>query len=375
MLCPIVELTKQLIRCPSISPHDAGCQDLIIARLESIGFCIERIDINDTKNFWATRRGGEKLVFAGHTDVVPPGDLNSWHHFPFEPFIYRDMLFGRGTADMKGALAAMVVAAERFVKIYPNHKGCLAFLITSDEEATASNGTVKVIERLIARNERLDYCLIGEPTSDEIIGDVVKNGRRGSMNASLIIHGIQGHVAYPNLANNPIHSGVKILNKLINMVWDKGNDFFPPTIMQITNVKAGDGSNNIIPGDFIIKFNIRFSTESSYSTIRKRIELLLSSSQLDYSIEWELAAKPFLTANGRLIDTVINTVLHYNKIKPKLLTTGGTSDGRFIACTGAQIVELGSVNHTIHKINEFVRISDLQILSKMYQFIMEQLIA
>ncbi|PPI88912.1 succinyl-diaminopimelate desuccinylase [Candidatus Pantoea edessiphila] len=376
MLCPIIELTKQLIRCPSISPNDAGCQDLLIDRLENIGFYVEKINIKDTKNFWATRHNHqqETLVFAGHTDVVPPGDINSWHNFPFDPITYKDMLFGRGAADMKGALAAMIIAAERFVEMYPHHKGCLAFLITSDEESNANNGTVKVVEKLIANNERLDYCLIGEPTSNVIIGDVIKNGRRGSMNANLTLYGIQGHVAYPHLADNPIHSGITLLNKLTNIVWDQGNDFFPPTIMQITNIKAGDGNDNIIPEKLIIKFNVRFGTELNDSIIRKRIEMIISNLQLNYSIEWKIAAKPFLTQTGKLIDIVIDTVLHHNKITPKLLTTGGTSDGRFIALTGAQIIELGLVNTTIHKINECVKISDLQKLSKMYQYIMEQII-
>ncbi|PPI88250.1 succinyl-diaminopimelate desuccinylase [Candidatus Pantoea edessiphila] len=375
MLCPIIELTKQLIRCPSISPNDAGCQDILINRLKSIGFQVEKININNTKNFWATRRYGKTLAFAGHTDVVHPGDINSWNSFPFDPIIYKDMLFGRGAVDMKGALAAMIVAAERFVKKYPNHKGCLAFLITSDEESSANHGTLKVIERLISRNICLDYCLIGEPTSNIIVGDIVKNGRRGSINVNLIIHGIQGHVAYPNLANNPIHIGVKLLNELICIVWDKGNDFFPPTSIQVTNIKAGDGSTNIIPGNLLIQFNIRFSTELNDVKIRENIDILLSKLQLSYSIEWDVAAQPFLTSSGILIDTVMTTVLQYNKIQPKILNTGGTSDGRFISRTGAQIVELGLVNATIHKINECVRISDLKILSKIYQNIMQQLIA
>ncbi|MXP50847.1 succinyl-diaminopimelate desuccinylase [Pantoea sp. SoEX] len=375
MLCPIVELTQQLIRCPSISPDDAGCQDLLIARLESIGFDIEKINVNDTKNFWATRRQGKTLAFAGHTDVVPPGNIHSWTHYPFDPIIHNGVLFGRGAADMKGALAAMIVAAERFVKAYPEHTGCLAFLITSDEETKAINGTLKVVEKLISRQDRLDYCLIGEPTSEITIGDIVKNGRRGSINAKLIIKGIQGHVAYPNLAENPIHKGIKILNKLINVTWDQGNNFFPPTVMQITNIQAGDGINNIIPGNLLVQFNIRFSTELNDLMIRERFDILLSNLKLDYSIEWNIAAKPFLTFHKKFTDVVTETVLHYSKIKPKIFNNGGTSDGRFITKTGAKVIELGLVNQTIHKINENVKISDLQILSKMYQRIMKQLIA
>lgn len=375
MFCPVIELAQQLIRRPSLSPDDAGCQAMLIARLEAIGFHVEPMHIGDTLNFWATRGQGETLAFAGHTDVVPPGDANRWISPPFEPSIRDGMLFGRGAADMKGSLAAMVVAAERFVAAHPNHAGRLAFLITSDEEASAVNGTVKVVERLMARNERMDYCLVGEPSSTEVVGDVVKNGRRGSMTANLTIHGVQGHVAYPHLADNPVHRAMPALNELVATEWDQGNEFFPPTSMQIANVQAGTGSNNLIPGEFFVQFNFRFSTELTDQMIKDRVAALLDRHQLRYTLEWNVSGQPFLTSRGKLVDAVVNAVAHYNEIKPQLLTTGGTSDGRFIARMGAQVVELGPVNATIHKINECVKASDLQLLSRMYQRIMEQLIA
>ncbi|MDZ7277722.1 succinyl-diaminopimelate desuccinylase [Pantoea eucrina] len=375
MFCPVIELAQQLIRRPSLSPDDAGCQALLIARLEAIGFTIEQMHVGDTLNVWATRGHGETLAFAGHTDVVPPGDANRWINPPFEPTIRDGMLFGRGAADMKGSLAAMVVAAERFVAAHPQHKGRLAFLITSDEEASAINGTVKVVERLMARNERLDYCLVGEPSSTEIVGDVVKNGRRGSMTANLTLHGVQGHVAYPHLADNPVHRAMPALNELVATEWDQGNEFFPPTSMQIANVHAGTGSNNVIPGECVVQFNFRFSTELTDQMIKDRVQALLDRHQLRYTLEWTVSGQPFLTSRGKLVDAVTNAVAHYNEIKPQLLTTGGTSDGRFIARMGAQVVELGPVNATIHKINECVKASDLQLLSRMYQRIMEQLIA
>ena len=375
MFCPVIELTQQLIRRPSLSPDDAGCQALMIERLQAMGFTVEAMNIGDTQNFWAWRGKGETLAFAGHTDVVPAGDVSRWINPPFEPTIRDGMLFGRGAADMKGSLAAMIVAAERFVATHPNHKGRLAFLITSDEEASATNGTVKVVEALMARHERLDYCLVGEPSSTEVVGDVVKNGRRGSMTANLTIHGVQGHVAYPHLADNPVHRALPALNELAATEWDRGNEFFPPTSMQIANVQAGTGSNNVIPGEFFVQFNFRFSTELTDEMIKQRVKDLLDRHQLRYSLDWVVSGQPFLTSTGKLVEAVVNAVEHYNEIKPQLLTTGGTSDGRFIARMGAQVVELGPVNATIHKINECVKAADLQLLSRMYQRIMEQLIA
>ncbi|HHP7836579.1 succinyl-diaminopimelate desuccinylase [Serratia marcescens] len=375
MTCPVIELAQQLIKRPSLSPNDEGCQQLMIDRLQAIGFTVEAMDFEDTQNFWAWRGEGKTLAFAGHTDVVPTGDEKRWDNPPFEPAIRDGMLYGRGAADMKGSLAAMVVAAERFVAANPNHRGRLAFLITSDEEASATHGTVKVVEALMARNERLDYCLVGEPSSTERVGDVVKNGRRGSITANLHIHGVQGHVAYPHLADNPVHRAMPALNELVAIEWDRGNEFFPPTSMQIANVQAGTGSNNVIPGDLYVQFNFRFSTELTDAMIKQRVEELLERHQLNYSIEWRLSGQPFLTSRGALVDAVVNAVEHYSELTPQLLTTGGTSDGRFIAQMGAQVVELGPVNATIHKVNECVNAADLQLLSRMYQRIMEQLVA
>ncbi|ENZ5482151.1 succinyl-diaminopimelate desuccinylase [Serratia marcescens] len=375
MTCPVIELAQQLIKRPSLSPNDEGCQQLMIERLQAIGFTVEAMDFEDTQNFWAWRGEGQTLAFAGHTDVVPTGDEKRWDNPPFEPAIRDGMLYGRGAADMKGSLAAMVVAAERFVAANPDHRGRLAFLITSDEEASATHGTVKVVEALMARNERLDYCLVGEPSSTERVGDVVKNGRRGSITANLHIHGVQGHVAYPHLADNPVHRAMPALNELVAIEWDRGNEFFPPTSMQIANVQAGTGSNNVIPGDLYVQFNFRFSTELTDAMIKQRVEELLERHQLNYSIEWRLSGQPFLTSRGALVDAVVNAVEHYSELTPQLLTTGGTSDGRFIAQMGAQVVELGPVNATIHKVNECVNAADLQLLSRMYQRIMEQLVA
>jgi len=375
MICPVIELAQQLIKRPSLSPHDEGCQEIMIARLKAAGFTIEPMNFSDTQNFWAWRGQGTTLAFAGHTDVVPTGDEKNWAIPPFEPTIRDGMLYGRGAADMKGSLAAMVVAAERFVAAHPDHKGRLAFLITSDEEASATHGTVKVVEALKARNERLDYCLVGEPSSTERVGDVVKNGRRGSITANLHIHGIQGHVAYPHLADNPVHRAMPALNELVAIEWDQGNEFFPPTSMQIANLQAGTGSNNVIPGDMFVQFNFRFSTELTDTIIKQRVQELLDRHQLNYTLDWWLSGQPFLTARGALVDAVVNAVQHYAEITPQLLTTGGTSDGRFIAQMGAQVVELGPVNATIHKVNECVHAADLQLLSRMYQRIMEQLVA
>ncbi|MBP1000400.1 succinyl-diaminopimelate desuccinylase [Serratia fonticola] len=375
MICPVIELAQQLIKRPSLSPHDEGCQELMIARLKAIGFTVEPMNFGDTQNFWAWRGQGSTLAFAGHTDVVPTGDEKNWDNPPFEPVIRDGMLYGRGAADMKGSLAAMVVAAERFVAANPNHQGRLAFLITSDEEASATHGTVKVVEALMARNERLDYCLVGEPSSTERVGDVVKNGRRGSITANLRIHGVQGHVAYPHLADNPVHRAMPALNELVAIEWDQGNEFFPPTSMQIANVQAGTGSNNVIPGEMFVQFNFRFSTELTDTLIKQRVQELLDRHNLNYSIDWWLSGQPFLTARGALVDAVVNAVEHYAELTPQLLTTGGTSDGRFIALMGAQVVELGPVNATIHKVNECVHAADLQLLSRMYQRIMEQLVA
>nr|WP_113864687.1 succinyl-diaminopimelate desuccinylase [Brenneria salicis]NMN92258.1 succinyldiaminopimelate desuccinylase [Brenneria salicis ATCC 15712 = DSM 30166]RBP67595.1 succinyldiaminopimelate desuccinylase [Brenneria salicis ATCC 15712 = DSM 30166]RLM32419.1 succinyl-diaminopimelate desuccinylase [Brenneria salicis ATCC 15712 = DSM 30166] len=375
MSCPVIELAQQLIKRPSLSPKDEGCQSLMIERLQAIGFTIEPMNFGDTLNFWAWRGTGKTLAFAGHTDVVPSGDESRWQHPPFEPTIRDGMLYGRGAADMKGSLAAMVVAAERFVAANPDHQGRLAFLITSDEEASAVNGTIKVVDALMARDERLDYCLVGEPSSTNVVGDVVKNGRRGSITANLRVQGVQGHVAYPHLADNPVHRAMSALHELVATEWDQGNEFFPSTSMQIANIHAGTGSNNVIPGELSVQFNFRFGTELTDELIKQRVADLFDRHQLNYTIDWNLSGQPFLTTRGELVDAVVNAVEHYNEVTPTLLTNGGTSDGRFIARMGAQVVELGPVNATIHKVDECVSAADLQLLSRIYQRVMEQLIA
>ncbi|MFV4844963.1 succinyl-diaminopimelate desuccinylase [Edwardsiella tarda] len=375
-LCPVLALAQQLIRCPSLSPDDAGCQEILMARLRALDFHIEAMPHGETRNLWAWRGGeGPVLAFAGHTDVVPPGDERQWRHPPFTPTLEDGLLYGRGAADMKGSLAAMIVAAERFVAAHPTHAGRLAFLITSDEEASARDGTVRVVDTLMARGERLDYCLVGEPSSEQRLGDVVKNGRRGSITADLTVHGIQGHVAYPHLADNPVHRAAPMLAELVAIEWDRGNDFFPPTSLQIANLAAGTGSNNVIPGELYVQFNLRFSTESSVESIQQRVTALLERHGLRYTLNWSLSGLPFLTPGGALVEAVVDAVNCYAGQAPRLLTTGGTSDGRFIARMGAQVVELGPLNATIHKVDECVSAADLQRLCRMYQRIMERLLA
>ncbi|HMI77117.1 MAG TPA: succinyl-diaminopimelate desuccinylase, partial [Buchnera sp. (in: enterobacteria)] len=298
MFCPVLKLAKQLISIPSISPMDLGCQKIIIERLCAIGFKVELINIKDTCNFWATKGYGKTLTFLGHTDVVNPGKLCNWHIPPFQPVVKNGLLFGRGAADMKGALAAMVVAVERFVKKYPNHTGRLSFLVTSDEESSAINGTKKVVEKLKSIQECIDYCLIGEPSSSEILGDVVKNGRRGSITASITVYGIQGHVAYPIFGDNPIHKVLPFLTSLITENWSQGNNFFPPTQVQIINIQSGDGSHNIIPGELFVEFNFRFGNDISILDIQKKVEKFLLDYCLNYSIKWNISAKPFFTKSG-----------------------------------------------------------------------------
>ena len=373
---PVLALAKDLISRQSVTPEDAGCQVVMIERLEALGFEVEIMVFDDTTNFWA-RRGKEAplFAFAGHTDVVPSGPLEQWHTPPFEPTVIDDHLHGRGAADMKGSLACMVVAVERFVAQNPDHKGSIGFLITSDEEGPFINGTVKVVETLMAREENIDMCIVGEPSSTHFTGDVVKNGRRGSITGDISVKGIQGHVAYPHLASNPIHQALPALSELATTKWDDGNAFFPPTSFQIPNLHAGTGASNVIPGEFNVQFNMRFSTELCNDEIMRRVHSTLDSYGLDYTLNWTLNGDPFLTDHGPLLDAVVKAVEEINHKKPELLTTGGTSDGRFIARMGGQVIELGPVNATIHKVNECVNIADLEKLTDMYEKTLENLLA
>lgn len=376
-LSPTLELACELIRRASVTPLDEGCQDLMMQRLAAAGFGVERMRIEDVENFWA-RRGeeGPVLCFAGHTDVVPTGPLNAWQHPPFEARIDAEgMLCGRGAADMKGSLAAMIVAVERFVADHPRHKGALAFLITSDEEGPALHGTQAVVERLAARRERLDWCIVGEPSSTSQVGDIVKNGRRGSLNGSLRIRGKQGHVAYPHLAQNPIHLAAPALAELAAEHWDAGNAFFPPTSFQISNISAGTGATNVIPGELSALFNFRFSTESSVEDLQRRVAAILDKHGLDWQIDWSLSGLPFLTEPGALLDAVSASIRAVTGRDTTPSTSGGTSDGRFIATLGTQVVELGPVNATIHQINERVLASDLDLLTEIYYQTMVRLLA
>ncbi|UFN68872.1 succinyl-diaminopimelate desuccinylase [Vibrio alginolyticus] len=373
---PVLALAKDLISRQSVTPEDAGCQDLMIERLKALGFEIEVMVFEDTTNFWA-RRGSEAplFAFAGHTDVVPAGKLEHWDTHPFEPTIIDGYLHGRGAADMKGSLAAMVVAVERFIEENPDHKGSIGFLITSDEEGPFINGTVRVVETLMARGENIDMCIVGEPSSTEVVGDVVKNGRRGSITGDLTVKGTQGHVAYPHLANNPVHESLLAIHELVTTEWDKGNDYFPPTSFQIPNVSAGTGASNVIPGEFHVQFNLRFSTELNNDAIVQRVTETLDKHELDYELKWTFNGDPFLTDTGALLDAVVAAVAEVNDTKPALLTTGGTSDGRFIARMGGQVVELGPVNTTIHKVNECVKVDDLEKLTDMYEKTLKHLLA
>ena len=370
----VIELTKDLISRPSVTPEDAGCQQVMAQRLAAVGFDIEVMHFDDTLNMWA-RRGTNKPVFcfAGHTDVVPTGPVQQWHTPPFEPTVIGDTLYGRGAADMKGSLAAMVVATERFLLRYPEPKFDLAYLITSDEEGPFINGTKRVIETLEARNEKITWCIVGEPSSSHKAGDVVKNGRRGSLTGHLIVKGVQGHVAYPQLADNPVHKAAAALAELAAEQWDQGNAYFPSTSFQIANIHAGTGASNVIPGELKVMFNFRYSTESSAQQLQQRVAALLDRHGLQYTLDWTLNGLPFLTDAGSLVEATVKAVYQVQGFKPRLETSGGTSDGRFIAPTGAQVVELGPCNATIHKINECVSVTDLEQLAKMYEAVLEQL--
>lgn len=370
-----LDLAKDLIGRASVTPEDAGCQQLMRARLEAIGFRCEDLTFGEVTNFWA-RRGDDTplLVFAGHTDVVPTGPLDKWDSDPFSPEVRNGLLYGRGAADMKGSLAAMVTACEAFVAAHPAHKGAIGFLITSDEEGPSVNGTVKVVEHLQAKGEKIDLCLVGEPSSRDRLGDVIKNGRRGSLNGKLTVRGKQGHVAYPHLAINPVHLAAPALAELVAVEWDRGNAFFPPTSFQISNIQAGTGAENVVPGELQVMFNLRYSTELDETAIRRRVHALFDRHALNYTLDWRLSGEPFLTPTGELVAAARAAIRELTGIETELSTSGGTSDGRFIAPTGAQVLELGPLNATIHQLNECVAVEDLDRLSDIYRRILEKLL-
>ncbi len=371
-----LELLKDLIRRESVTPEDAGCQDTLATRLQGLNFKEERLNFNDTQNIWL-RRGNQKplFTFLGHTDVVPPGPLSTWQSPPFEPTLTDGKLYGRGTADMKGGIACFITAVERFIENHPNHQGSIAILLTSDEEGIATNGVVKVVEVLEQRQEKIDWCLVGEPSSDKKLGDVIRVGRRGSLCAKLTVIGIQGHVAYPELADNPIHRFAPALKELTEEVWDQGNAFFPPTSLQVSNINAGTGAENIIPGSAEVQFNLRFCTELDEDMIKQRTKAILDKHNFNYDMQWRLSGHPFLTERGALIDATHAAIKTVTGFEPLDDTGGGTSDGRFIAPTGAQVIELGPLNETIHKINEHIAVADLEILTQIYEQILVNLLA
>ena len=370
-----LDFARNLIRQPSVTPDDAGCQDLIAEALQPAGFKAEFLTYGEVRNVWL-RRGqvDPLLVFAGHTDVVPTGPIEQWHYPPFSATVQDGILHGRGAADMKGSLAAMVTACQQFVVNHPNHRGSIALLITSDEEGPANNGTVKVVEMLCDREEIIDWCVVGEPTSREKTGDVIKNGRRGSLGGKLTIQGVQGHVAYPHLADNPIHRAADIVTRLTAQTWDEGNEFFPPTTFQVSNLNSGTGASNVIPAQAELDFNLRYSPESSVESIKERVNALCQQVWTDYEIDWSRPNLPFQTQPGELVDAVSTAIYAVTGLTTDLSTEGGTSDGRFIAPTGAQVIELGPVNRTIHQINEQVAVADLETLAIIYQKILENLL-
>jgi succinyl-diaminopimelate desuccinylase len=371
-----LRLTEDLMSLASVSPTDGGCQALMIDRLQAVGFTVEKLRFGPVDNFWATHgQGGPLLCLAGHTDVVPPGTMDEWQSDPFAPTIRDGVLYGRGAADMKSGLAAMVTACEEFVGRNPGHRGTIAFLITSDEEGPAVDGTRRVVELLRARNERIDWCLVGEPSSEAVLGDTIKIGRRGSLSGRLTVHGIQGHIAYPQLADNPVHAVAPALAELASRSWDQGNEHFQPTSFQVSNISAGTGAPNVIPGELKARFNLRFSTEQTVDGLKTVVEQILRHHRIKYSLEWFTSGYPFLTAPGELSQAAIRAVQEQLQITPKLSTGGGTSDGRFIAPMGAQVIEMGVVNATIHKVNECVRVADIDGLKRIYLRILQLMLA
>lgn len=370
-----LNLLKELIACPSVTPEDAGCQQIIRQRLTAAGFQCETMPFGDVSNLWARHGTAAPLiVFAGHTDVVPPGPLAAWQSDPFLPEIRGDFLYGRGAADMKSGLSALIIAADEFVRANPAHPGSIAFLITSDEEGPSLDGTKKVIETLTQRGEKIDYCVIAEASSEKLLGDQIRVGRRGSLSAKLTILGKQGHVAFPHLAQNPIHLFAPALQELTSTVWDNGNEFFPPTTFQISNLHAGTGANNVIPGTLEMRCNFRFSTAVTVAELQQRVTAILEKHQLNFDLQWDASGQPFLTKQGKLINTAQQAIKEVTGLEPTLSTGGGTSDGRFIAPTGAEVIELGPINASVHQVNEHVRMTDLEKLVEIYRRILSAIL-
>jgi succinyl-diaminopimelate desuccinylase len=371
-----LELTVDLMGRASVTPADEGCQSVMIGRLEAAGFQVEKLNYGNVENFWA-RRGtaGPVLCFAGHTDVVPTGPLEEWRTKPFEPTVREGVLYGRGAADMKSGLAAMVTAAEEFVTAHPAHRGTIAFLITSDEEGPSVDGTKRVVETLLGRGDHIDWCIVGEPSSEAALGDTIKIGRRGSLSGRLTVHGTQGHIAYPHLAVNPIHTLAPALAELTSRVWDQGNEHFQPTTFQVSNLNAGTGAPNVIPGELKARFNLRYSPVQTIERLKQTVESILRKYDVNFTLEWYVSGEPFYTPQGALSDAVCEAVAAVAGKPPKLSTGGGTSDGRFIAALGAQIVELGVINASIHKVNEQVRAVDIDDLHRMYVGVLQRLLA
>jgi len=376
LMSKTLDLTRELMARASVSPTDGGCQSVMIERLELIGFEVERLRFGPVDNFWAKRgHGGPVFCFAGHTDVVPTGPLEDWRTDPFVPVVEGGMLYGRGAADMKSGLAAMLTASEEFVRRHPQHLGTIAFLITSDEEGPSVDGTRRVVEVLRERRETIDWCLVGEPSSEKSLGDTIKIGRRGSLSGRLTVHGVQGHIAYPQFADNPVHALAPALAELTSQVWDRGNEHFQPTTFQVSNISAGTGAPNVIPGELKARFNLRFSTEQTIEKLQATVEGILAKHRVNYSLEWFVSGHPFLTAPGRLSSAATRAVRELLQVTPKLSTGGGTSDGRFIAPMGAQVIELGVINETIHKVNECVRVDDIDRLHQLYLRTLELLLS
>ena len=369
-------LAKQLIARHSLTPMDDGCLDILGARLVPLDFNLEKMRHSEVDNLWARRGDTAPVVcFAGHTDVVPTGPVHKWDSDPFTPTVRDGMLFGRGAADMKGSIAAFITATEKFVAQFPQHRGSIALLLTSDEEGIAVDGTVRVVEALRERGERLDYCIVGEPTCVGKLGDTIKNGRRGSLSGTLIVKGVQGHIAYPHLVKNPIHLAAPAIAELAATVWDEGNEYFPPTSWQISNIQGGTGATNVVPGTVEILFNFRHSTASTTESLKSRVHAILDQHGLDYDLQWEMSGKPYLTPRGDLVDAVAAAIKQVTGIETELSTSGGTSDGRFIADICPQVIELGPLNATIHKLNECVAVADLEALSEIYYLTLKKLLA